>query len=68
MNVERTYSPRYISIQILNIFPSTQQEGKFVVNGKVNGREMQVTFSGGSEEDAYIALENYYHICKGSGI
>lgn len=68
MIVQKRYKSTYIFIQILNIFPSTYQIGKFVVDGKVNGREMQVTFSGGSEEDAYIALEEYYHSCKGSGI
>ena len=68
MIVQKRYKSTYISIQILNIFPSTYQIGKFVVDGKVNGREMQVTFSGGSEEDACIALEEYYHSCKGSGI
>jgi hypothetical protein len=68
MNVQKRYGPTYISVQILNIFPSIHQEDRFVVNGKVNGREIQVTFSGGSEEDAYASLEQYYHSCKGNGI
>lgn len=68
MKCEKKYGPTYISVQILNIFLSTHKEGMFVANGKVNGRDIQVTFSGGSEENAYIALEEYYHSCKGNGI
>ena len=56
---------RYVSnsiyVEIISIEPSTHFKKKFVVNGKVNGLEIEVYCDDDTEQGAKDVLSKYYY-------
>lgn len=55
------YGSNSIYVEILSIEPSTHFKKKFVVNGKVNGLEIQVYCDNDTKQGAKDALSKYYY-------
>jgi hypothetical protein len=55
------YGPNSINVEILSIKPSIHPDKKFVVNGKVNGLEIQVYCDDDTKKGAKDALAKYYY-------
>jgi hypothetical protein len=55
------YGSNSIYVEIISIKPSTHFKKKFVVNGKVNGLEIQVYCDDDTEQGAKDVLSNYYY-------
>lgn len=55
------YGSNSIYVEIISIEPSTHPGKKFVVNGKVNGLEIQVYCDDDTKQEAKDALAKYYY-------
>ena len=55
------YRSNSIHVEIISIRPSVYPGKKFVVNGKVNGLEIQVYCDDDTEQGAKDVLSNYYY-------
>lgn len=55
------YGSNSIYVEIISIEPSTHFKKKFVVNGKVNGLEIQVYCDNDTKQEAKDALSKFYY-------
>lgn len=55
------YGSNSIYVEIISIKSSTHPGKKFVVNGKVNGLEIQVYCDNDTKQEAKDALSKYYY-------
>jgi hypothetical protein len=61
MVLQKHYRANSTLVSIISVRPSILRKGEFVVNGKVNGIEIQVHTKDDKEQSAKDALIKYYH-------